>query len=174
MNGTSRRAPGLHPGAAVAEHASRPRGFAWIEVAADERSLPEWLGDHELPLKIGPGPPVLTAVAISTDAGEIVLPKRGGQGAVSSSNRRDMTAESCGLRLEQPDRHWACRPSNGALGPEYPIEYPMTVDRETVRKAEDPARMPGFRVARPGLEPGTPRFSGSRRRAIRGHRTPAN
>jgi hypothetical protein len=67
-------APGLHPGAAVAEHASRPHGFAWIEISAEEHSLQDWLGDHDLPLKIiSAGQPGLTAVAISTDAGEIVL-----------------------------------------------------------------------------------------------------
>ena len=66
-------APGLHPGAAVAEHASRPHGFAWIEVSVEEQSLQDWLGDHELPLRISPGPRRLAAVAIGTDAGEIVL-----------------------------------------------------------------------------------------------------
>ncbi len=67
-------APGFHPGAAVAEHASRPHGFAWIEVSAEEHLLQDWLGDHELPLKItSAGPPGLAAVAVSTDAGEIVL-----------------------------------------------------------------------------------------------------
>lgn len=67
-------APGSHPGAAVAEHASRPHGFAWIEISADRRSLQDWLGDHDLPLRlVSAGPPGLAAVAISTDAGEIVL-----------------------------------------------------------------------------------------------------
>ena len=67
-------APGAHPGAAVAEHASKPHGFAWIELSAEEHSLQDWLGDHDLPLRvISAGPPGLVAVAISTDAGEIVL-----------------------------------------------------------------------------------------------------
>jgi len=66
-------APRLHPGAAVAEHASRPHGFAWIEVSADEQLLQDWLGDHDLPLRVSSGPPQLIAVAISTDAGDIVL-----------------------------------------------------------------------------------------------------
>ena len=67
-------APGSHPGAAVAEHASRPQGFAWIEIGADERSLQDWLGDHDLPLRLtSAGPPGLAAVAIGTEAGEIVL-----------------------------------------------------------------------------------------------------
>lgn len=67
-------APGSHPGAAVAEHASKPHGFAWIELSAEENSLQDWLGDHDLPLRvISAYPPGLVAVAISTDAGEIVL-----------------------------------------------------------------------------------------------------
>lgn len=67
-------APGSHPGAAVAEHASRPHGFAWIEISTEEHLLQDWLGDQNLPLRlISAGPPGLAAVAISTDAGEIVL-----------------------------------------------------------------------------------------------------
>ena len=67
-------APGSHPGAAVAEHASRPHGFAWLELSAEEPALQDWLGDHDLPLRLaGEGPPRLTAVAIGTDPGEIVL-----------------------------------------------------------------------------------------------------
>ncbi len=67
-------APGSHPGAAVAEHASRPHGFAWIEISAEEHALQDWLGDHDLPVRlISSGPPGLAAVAISSDAGEIVL-----------------------------------------------------------------------------------------------------
>lgn len=65
--------PRSHPGAAVAEHASTPHGFAWIEVSADEQLLQDWLGDHDLPLRVSSGPPQLIAVAISTDAGDIVL-----------------------------------------------------------------------------------------------------
>jgi Glyoxalase-like domain len=65
--------PELHPGAAVAEHDVSPRGIAWIEVAADERSLREWLGDCDLPLQITEGPPSLAAAGIGTAAGEIML-----------------------------------------------------------------------------------------------------
>jgi hypothetical protein len=65
--------PRLHPGAAVVEHRVSPRGIRWIEVAADERSLRAWLGDYDLPVRIAEGPPSLSAVAISTSAGELVL-----------------------------------------------------------------------------------------------------
>jgi hypothetical protein len=65
--------PRLHPGAAVVEHRVTPRGIGWIEIAAEEQSLRAWLGDHDLPVRIIEGPPSLSAVAISTAAGELVL-----------------------------------------------------------------------------------------------------
>ena len=63
----------LHPGRAKADHRVSPRGIAWIEVAADEQSLRSWLGDFDFELRIIHGAPKLSAVAISTDAGELVL-----------------------------------------------------------------------------------------------------
>jgi glyoxalase-like protein len=63
----------VHPGAAVAEHGVKPEGIAWIEVAGDEDSLHAWLGEHDLPLRISEGVPSLSAAAISTDDGELVL-----------------------------------------------------------------------------------------------------
>jgi len=65
--------PELHPGAAVAEHDVRPRGIAWIEITGEENAVHAWLGRYELPLRIIMGPPALSAVAISTDTGELVL-----------------------------------------------------------------------------------------------------
>jgi hypothetical protein len=65
--------PQLHPGAAKVEHRVIPRRIEWIEVAADEQLLRTWLGDHDLPLRITEGPPSLSAVAISTAAGEVVV-----------------------------------------------------------------------------------------------------
>jgi hypothetical protein len=63
----------LHPGAAVAEHRTTPRGIGWIEIVATEESLRAWLGDNDLPLRITDGPPSLSAIAITTAAGEIVV-----------------------------------------------------------------------------------------------------
>ena len=63
----------LHPGAAVAEHEVRPRGIAWIEIAAEEKALHAWVGRYDLPLRITDGPPALSAVAISTGRSEVVL-----------------------------------------------------------------------------------------------------
>jgi hypothetical protein len=65
--------PELHPGAAVAEHDVTPRGIAWIEIAAEAHPLHAWLGDHDLPVRITEGPPSLSAVAITTGEGELVL-----------------------------------------------------------------------------------------------------
>jgi hypothetical protein len=65
--------PGGHPGAAVVEHRVTPHRIEWVEIAAEERSLCAWLGDHDLPVRITDGPPSLSAVAISTAAGEVVL-----------------------------------------------------------------------------------------------------
>jgi Glyoxalase-like domain len=63
----------LHPGKAQAQHRLKPRGFAWVEVAADEQAVRSWLGDFEFELRIVNGAPGLSAVAISTAAGELVL-----------------------------------------------------------------------------------------------------
>ena len=64
-----------HPGAAEAEHDEDPEGIAWIEVRTDdEERLREWLGeDADLPLKVTEGDPCLSAVAIATAGGEVVL-----------------------------------------------------------------------------------------------------
>ena len=65
--------PELHPGAAIAEHEVRPCGIASIELAAEGETVHAWLGDHDLPLRITEGPPTLSAVAISTATGELLL-----------------------------------------------------------------------------------------------------
>ena len=66
--------PELHPGAAKADHRSTPSGIAWVELAYDEESLRSWLGDDvDFQLRFVDGPARLSAVAISTEAGEIVL-----------------------------------------------------------------------------------------------------
>lgn len=65
--------PELHPGAAAADHRVTPRQIAWVQVTATEKSLRDWLGDSDLPLRIVEGPPSLSAVSISTAEGELVL-----------------------------------------------------------------------------------------------------
>ncbi len=63
----------LHPGRAEAHHRLTPTGFAWVEVAADEQSLRSWLGAVDFDVRIVEGAPGVSAVAISTDAEELVL-----------------------------------------------------------------------------------------------------
>lgn len=65
--------PDLHPGRAIAEHRVTPRGIAWVEVAADEHRLRDWIRNLEEPVRVNSGVPGLSAVGIATDAGEIVL-----------------------------------------------------------------------------------------------------
>jgi glyoxalase-like protein len=65
--------PEHHPGAAEVEHDADPQGIAWVEVSADEERLRDWLGDADLPLRITEGDPSITAAAIATSGGEIVL-----------------------------------------------------------------------------------------------------
>lgn len=65
--------PELHPGAAVVEHDGRAHRIARLEVAGEPGALYAWLGDHDLPIQITNGPPALSAVAISTADGELVL-----------------------------------------------------------------------------------------------------
>jgi hypothetical protein len=62
-----------HPGRADAPHRVEPEGIAWIELACDLQVLREWLGDAEVDVRLGEGPPSLLAVGIATSAGEAVL-----------------------------------------------------------------------------------------------------
>lgn len=65
--------PELHPGAAHADHDVSPSGIASIEVTGDTHSLYEWLGESQLPLRIVEGAPSLSAVAIGTAVGDLLL-----------------------------------------------------------------------------------------------------
>ena len=66
--------PTHHPGATKAEHRVTPSGIAWVEVAYEEESLRTWLGgDVDVQVHFADGPARLSAVAVSTEAGEIVL-----------------------------------------------------------------------------------------------------
>ena len=57
----------------MADHRVTPRGIGWVEVAADEHPLRDWLRDLEEPVRINAGVPKLSAVGIAIEAGEIVL-----------------------------------------------------------------------------------------------------
>jgi hypothetical protein len=53
------------------------------------------------------------------------------------------------------------RPRDRRSERQCPIECPIAVATEPLREMENPATVRDFAVARPGLEPGTPRFSDS-------------
>ena len=68
--------PDAFPGRARVEHRGvRPRGFAWLELAGDERRVHEWVGPTaELPLRVVVDePPGLRAAAIALDNGDEVV-----------------------------------------------------------------------------------------------------
>jgi Glyoxalase-like domain len=60
----------------AARHDIVPGPIAWVEVGGDERELKTWLGPDDLPVVFAGGSPGLRAVAIATEAGEVVIPKR--------------------------------------------------------------------------------------------------
>jgi hypothetical protein len=86
----------------------------------------------------------------------------------TQSNTFKRRKESCADEFEAepqtPRRHgypggrWTRAP-RVEFGYQYPIEYPNQPDRSPHRKSEDPVGIRGCGMARPGLEPGTPRFS---------------
>jgi hypothetical protein len=65
--------PARHPALEPVAHENQPNGIAWIEIAADETRLKEWLGPDDLPVTVVGGEPGVRAVAIATARGEIVL-----------------------------------------------------------------------------------------------------
>ena len=56
-----------------AHHRREPRGFLWAEPGSDPARVCGQLGEHSLPLRLLPGRPGLTAVAIDIDGEEAVL-----------------------------------------------------------------------------------------------------
>lgn len=63
----------LHPGRGRVAHQVKPQGVAWVEVAGTDQSLMTWLDGGSIPLRITKGEPLLAAVGIATDVGEVVL-----------------------------------------------------------------------------------------------------
>jgi hypothetical protein len=67
--------PGLHPGAAPADHRIPVEGIAWAEVGGDGERLRAWLGDGHLPIRAVEGAePLVLSVGLSVrDAEDLVL-----------------------------------------------------------------------------------------------------
>jgi hypothetical protein len=61
------------PGRTAVRHGAGAPKIARLAVNADPGRLKSWLGDQELPVVVHPGKPAVTAVYISSDAGEIIL-----------------------------------------------------------------------------------------------------
>lgn len=65
--------PAGHAGHEAAGHRVAPSGIAWVELGGDPAHIRDWLGPHELALRLVGGPPGPRVVGIRTAAGEIVL-----------------------------------------------------------------------------------------------------
>jgi Glyoxalase-like domain len=61
------------PGRAGAPGASADARIARLQLHGDEDRLAAWLGEHDLPLAVGPGEPALRSVVLESAAGELVL-----------------------------------------------------------------------------------------------------
>ncbi len=66
-------APAEQPGATPIEHASGARGIEWVEIACDERTLRERVGDARLDVRPVPGDGGVRRVGITTRDGTLVL-----------------------------------------------------------------------------------------------------
>lgn len=61
------------PGEARCSHAVEPSGIRWVEFGGDQTRFEEWVGPHDLDIRLLPGRPGPMRVAVNTDRGEIVL-----------------------------------------------------------------------------------------------------
>jgi hypothetical protein len=68
-------APGAAlPGSAPATHRGGMCSIAGVHVTGDADRLARWLGGQDLPVTVEPGPPGVTAVVLSSGAGELAIP----------------------------------------------------------------------------------------------------
>lgn len=65
--------PDVHPGRAVADHTTTPAGLAWVDLGGDPTEVDEWLGPHDLDLRVVRGAQGVQRIGIATTDGEIVL-----------------------------------------------------------------------------------------------------
>jgi hypothetical protein len=67
-------APGTElPGQTAVQHRVGTARISRLVIQADPARLADWLGHHQLPIEVRPGKPALTAIYLSSDAGEIVI-----------------------------------------------------------------------------------------------------
>jgi hypothetical protein len=62
-----------HPGQAAVSHPAGTARISQLVLAADPRRVTEWVGELQLPVVVRPGVSALSAIHISSDAGEIVF-----------------------------------------------------------------------------------------------------
>lgn len=61
------------PGRTRAEHRVRPAGIDWVETGGDPQRMADYLGPHDLDLRVVPDSVGVGRVGIATGGGEIVL-----------------------------------------------------------------------------------------------------
>ena len=61
------------PGRATATHRAGPVEVAQLKLAGDADRLGSWLGAHDLPITVRPGPPAVASIVLTGALGEIVL-----------------------------------------------------------------------------------------------------
>lgn len=65
--------PEAYPGRTEAAHRVEPSGIAWVEGTGDGARLAGWLGGAELPIRVSDGDPAVTAFAVATAGGDVVV-----------------------------------------------------------------------------------------------------
>jgi hypothetical protein len=61
------------PGRTPAHHGAGPVEIAQLQLDGDADRLATWLGGHELPITVRPGPPALTGIRLTASARQILL-----------------------------------------------------------------------------------------------------
>jgi glyoxalase-like protein len=61
------------PGQTAVRHRAGAAAIARLALAGDPDLLSVWLGDNQLPIEVHAGKPAVTAIVLSSDAGEIVV-----------------------------------------------------------------------------------------------------
>ncbi len=62
-----------HPGGATADHISSPEGIAWVELGGDPERVAQWLGHHDLDIRLVGAGAGVRRVAIAASGADIIL-----------------------------------------------------------------------------------------------------